>query len=172
LGVLFNIIAICILLYMSFLNYKNYSKSMKVCGEVLETIRVGGKSFIIAGVVLLLLYPLMAFSQGVVYNPETISSLIVLVVVLFSFVVTYKTSALYFAQYGLVMKGVLFEYHRIKQYDIVDNGKKTAISLTVKNHKDKEVNYYFRLTKIEKINVEKIMDSYFRRNKKNKKKNK
>jgi uncharacterized membrane protein YobD (UPF0266 family) len=145
---------------------------MKECGEVLETVRVGGKSFIIAGVVLLLLYPLMAFSQGVVYNPETISSLSVLVVVLFSFVVTYKTSALYITQYGLITKGVFFEYHRIKKYDIVDNGKKTAISFTVKNHKDKEVNYYYRLSKIEKINIEKIMDSYFHKNKKNKKKNK
>lgn len=170
LSITLNVVAICLLLYMSFLNYKNYSKSIKACGEILETIRVGGKFFIIAGVVLLVLYPIMAFSSGVVINTETLTSIGVLVVVLFSFVVTYQTSALYFAQKGIVMKGILFEYNRVKQYNIVDNGKKMAISLTVKDIKDKEINYYFKLTQTEKSNVEKIMQTYFHKSKKNKNK--
>lgn len=145
---------------------------MKVCGEILETIRVGGKIFIIAGVVLLFLYPLMAFSRGVIINTETVTSIGVLSVVLFSFVVTYQTSALYFAQNGIVMKGILFEYNRVKEYKIIDSGKKTAISLTVKDIKDKDIHYYFKLNDIEKMNVEKIMSTYFRKSKKQKAKEK
>ncbi len=168
-GVTFNVIAIFILLYMSFLNYNNYNKSMKACGDILHTARIGGKTFIIAGVVLLVLYPIIAFSNGVVFNSETITSIVVLVVVLFSFIVTYKTSSLYFTQNGIVMRGVLYEYYRVKQYKIVDNAKKAAISLTVRDHKDKEANYYFKFDRAQMESVEKIMDKNVRGKKKKKK---
>lgn len=167
-GVTLNIIAITLILYMSYIKYRDYSKSMKICGEVLETIRVGGKTFIIAGVILVVIYPFMAFSQGLVYDQTTLTSILVLIVVLFSFIVTYRTAALYFTQNGLVMKGQLVEYSRVKKYNIVDDGKKTAISVTVKTPKDKELHYYFKLSKVEKMNVEKIMSANFSKTKKNK----
>lgn len=171
-GVTLNIIAITLILYVSYIKYRDYSKSMKTSGEVLETIRVGGKTFIVAGVILVAIYPFMAFSQGVVYDQTSITSFLVLIVVLFSFIVTYQTAALYFTQNGLIMKGRLVEYDMIRKYNIVDDGKKTAIAVTIKTPKDKELNYYFRLTKIQKNNVENIMSTYYRTSKKVKVKSK
>ncbi|BEP29170.1 DUF5673 domain-containing protein [Helicovermis profundi] len=170
-NLVFNLGAMVMLAAFTYLNYKNLSKSLLSAGKILIEKHINKKLYFSGVVVLIVMYPLSIFARGVEFNSVVISSIGVLLLVMVSFFVTYKTSSFYICENGVVLKSIFYDFSRVKRYSYIEKKNKLKISIEVQGNNGKEFQYFYTIKEEERSSVSKIFrENIGSKNKKNKKK--
>jgi len=155
-NLIFNIGIMIMLVAFTYFNYTNFKKGLNYAGNVLIEMNINKYVYFSGVFAMMILYPVSIVLKGVDFNSVIYSSIGILLIVMASFIVTYKSSAFYICENGIVIKNVFYEYKDIKKYSFIQGRRKMKIVLDLKGKKGRELRFFYTVTEEEKLRITKI----------------